>query len=381
MPRLLSYLLCLLLGLPLLSACVEPYEPDDLRTPQSHLVVAGFINLEGITSITLSRTQALKDATPAPVVRQAQVFIQDQAGTRYPLTERQPGTYTSEPLALAVSSQYQLRFRTPDGREYASDLVTGKRTPPIDNITWASEPRGVQLYVSSHDATNQARYYRWRYEETWQFRSAFQSLLAYENSRISPRTNNIYECWGTENSASILLSNTTRLKEDVVSNFPLLLLPANAEKLRIKYSILVKQYAQSPEEYAYWELLRKNTETLGGLYDPLPSQLTGNVRCLTNTDEQVIGYVGATTMTTRRLFISRNEFPDENRFLTGYESCLPLDTILVGAADFYFRGGSYIPVYTVFRPMSSTILGYTGSVPLCVDCRLRGTNVKPDFWP
>ncbi|MEJ7664694.1 MAG: DUF4249 family protein [Hymenobacter sp.] len=54
-----------------------------------------------------------------------------------------------------------------------------------------------------------------------------------------------------------------------------------SSKLYYLYSILVRQYALTPEEFAYWDKLRKNTENLGTLFDPLPSQLSGNVHRLT----------------------------------------------------------------------------------------------------
>jgi hypothetical protein len=41
----------------------------------------------------------------------------------------------------------------------------------------------------------------------------------------------------------------------------------------------------------------------------------------------------------------------------------------------FFRGGKFQPIEQL--PDG----GYTYSMNECVDCRLNGTNVKPDFWP
>jgi hypothetical protein len=45
-------------------------------------------------------------------------------------------------------------------------------------------------------------------------------------------------------------------------------------------------------------------------------------------------------------------------------------------------GSEEIPVTAIIaHPGSSIILGYTGSTSDCGDCILRGTNIKPSFWP
>ncbi|UOQ73110.1 DUF4249 domain-containing protein [Hymenobacter cellulosilyticus] len=185
MPRLQSCLLWLVLLLAL-PGCVDPFEPDVINAPQNYLVVAGSINLSGVTTIRLSRTQNVASAAAPVVETKATVSIQDDAGTPYPLTEPAPGTYTSASLALSPARKYRVRVRTAAGREYASELVTGKATPPIGGVTWALEPRGLQVYVNSRDASNNTRYYRWTYTETWEFQSAYRSIIEYVNGSMRP---------------------------------------------------------------------------------------------------------------------------------------------------------------------------------------------------
>ncbi|MBO0359219.1 DUF4249 domain-containing protein [Hymenobacter sp. BT186] len=375
----------LLLGLLVwLTGCIEEYEPDVVSSPESYLVVEGIINLRGVTTVRLSRTRDLKTDVSPPEAR-ATVAIEDAAGTRYALTEQTPGVYTSANLTLDVNRQYRLHLRTAAGREYASDLVTGKLTPPIDQLSWASERNGVQLYVDAHDDTGATRYYRWTYQETWEFKSPYTSEFEFVNGMMRPRVEDISRCWRTENSTTVLQSSTARLNQDVVSKFPLALLPDNSDKLRFKYSILVQQYAQTQEEFTYWERLKRNTESLGTLFDPLPTQLTGNVHSLQDASELVIGYVGASSMTERRLFIDVSELPPGTRFLTGYEKlCEQPDTVssLVPSVLASQFDANRIPVYRVFDPRTGLILiGYSRAFAFCADCRYRGTNVKPAFWP
>jgi hypothetical protein len=379
----------LVIGLLLLSlsACVDKYQPDVVATPQRYFVVDGLINLRGVTTVKLSYTRSLTTTT-APVEAKATVRIQDDAGASYPLTEQAAGTYTSAALTLDAARRYQLRVRTAAGREYASDLVAGKLAPPIDRLYWAQERNGVQLYLDAHDATNATRYYRWTFQETWQFKTPYYSEYELVNGAMVFRTADIQTCWRSEASTDITLGSTARLSQDIVSKYPLLLRPGNSDRFGIKYSLLVQQYAQSAEEYTYWEKLKKNTESLGTLFDPLPTQLTGNVHSLTDANELVVGYVGASSMTERRLFIDRTDFPAGTSFLTGYEGlCQVPDTVLLSAQGGLAGGFTreYLPLYPAYwqnpRTLVVTLVGYVRGQTLCADCRLRGTTVKPSFWP
>ncbi|MEJ7664696.1 MAG: DUF4249 family protein [Hymenobacter sp.] len=85
----------------LLSGCVDKYTPPVLSTPQNYLVVNGLINLNGVTTVQLSRTRSLSAGTASPVEAGASVAIQDEAGASYPLAEQAAGTYTSAALTLS----------------------------------------------------------------------------------------------------------------------------------------------------------------------------------------------------------------------------------------------------------------------------------------
>jgi hypothetical protein len=377
-------LLLLVGGTSLLGGCVDPYPPDVPAANQSYLVVDGFINSKGSTVIKLSRSLGLASANTIPAETKATVYVLDNTGTRYNLAENPAGTYTLPAQTLDPSRQYQVRITTSKGRNYASDLVAVKTTPPIDNLSWQPVGAGVEVDVDTHDPSGASQYYRWDYVETWQFNSAFRSDYEYVSSSksVQPRTNNIFTCWRTELSPFIKQTSTAQLSQDVVSKYPLITLPYT-EKLRIKYSVLVLQYAQTPEEYAYWETLSKNTQNLGTLNDPLPTQLTGNVHCLTDASEPVLGYVGAHSVTQARLFIDYNDLPKPLPRIANnpYETCA-IDTVLVRDGFELFRLGLEVPFDAwATPPPNSKVIGYFAATTECVDCRVRGTNVKPSFWP
>jgi hypothetical protein len=81
------------------------------------------------------------------------------------------------------------------------------------------------------------------------------------------------------------------------------------QQLSVLYSIFVRQYALTEDGYNFLSLMQSNTESLGTIFDPQPSQLKGNIQCLTNPNEPVVGYVSAGTVQQQRIFISRNQLP------------------------------------------------------------------------
>ena len=374
-----------------LSGCIESYVPDVINAPASYLVVDGFINGNGVTRMKLSRTTSIATTTVPPAEKGARVFIVDNTGQQYALTEKASGSYQSDSLLLLPSRKYQLRITTASSTTYESDLLPLKVTPPIDNLTWKQTDTQVQLAVSTHDASAQSRYYRWGFLETWEFHSAFESLLEYDAKRdiIVTRTTPIYTCWRTERPSIIKQGSLAQLSQDALLDFPLLDLSSRAERFKIRYSVLVSQLAQTPEEFAYYELLRKNTEAVGTVNDPLPTQLTGNVHRVDNPTEPVLGFVGTHTVQYKRLFINRQELslPANWLFENPYQGC-NLGQELLGDYNpplqvpktILFNNPGNIPTELHGSGPTGGADGYYGTSAQCVDCRLRGSNVKPSFW-
>jgi len=375
----------------LVAGCVEPYAPDVINAPASYLVVDGFINGNGVTRIKLSRTANLSTTTQPPAEKGAKLSVVDDSGRLYTLTEKGSGLYQSDSLLLPAARTYQLRITTSSNTLYESDLVPLKVTPPIDKLAWKLDGDQVQITLSTQDPTQQSRYYRWRAIETWEFNSAYQSFLEYDALQqiIVNRTTPIYTCWRTEQPSTIKQGSSAQLSQDALTDINILSINNRAERLKVRYSVLVSQYAETAEEFAYLELLRKNTEATGTVNDPLPSQLTGNVHRTDNTSEPVLGFVGAHTLQYKRLFINRNELnlPTSWQFDTPYTTCTLSQELVPNPDD---KVPISLPYTKVFNnagaiPIDYLIIGgekkgYIGSSGACVDCRTRGTNVQPSYW-
>lgn len=368
------------IGLLYLAGCKDPFEPSVHFSNPSLLVVEGYLNSSGPTNIHLSRTVPLNNSTTLNPELNANVRVEGSNGSSFSLTANVDGTYSIASMALHSNEKYRLYIKTANNKEYISDYVAYKVTPKIDEFTWDKKPNGVQILVSTHDLQNQTQYYRWEFEETWEFNSVDRSLFEWSERegkvvRRDPFVN-IYTCWKTAPSSRVLLGSTARLQEDVISNYPLTFVPDTSWKLSVRYSILVKQYALTKEASEYWQQLAKNTEQLGSIFDAQPSELRGNIHCLSQPQEPVIGFISAGSIEERRLFINHQEVPD---FIYRQENC-SIDTVSVIpdvpeelTFQSYFSNGRLTPI----RNISGK---YTYAFKECVDCRIRGSNVKPNFW-
>ncbi|MBJ6143240.1 DUF4249 domain-containing protein [Hymenobacter sp. BT559] len=377
-----------------LGSCIDAYVPEVISAPTSYLVVDGFINGNGATRVKLSRTQNIATtAAPTPEAR-ATVYIQGAAGARYSLRERSPGFYQSDSLVLGPG-QYQLRVSTTgaNAATYESAPVPLKVTPPIDKLSWRRVDNEVRVLLNTRDATQQTRYYRWKFAETWEFNSAYKSSLEYfpDKKVIGARTTPIYTCWRTEQPTGIKQATSAQLSQDALLDYSILSFSDRAERLKIRYSVLVTQYAQTAEEFAYYEQLRKNTEAIGTVNDPLPVQLTGNVRRTSGaTTEPVLGYVGAHTVQQRRFFINRAELslPADWAFDSPYTDCKfqnedvteYMPPLAVPKTKLFETPNYYIPIDYYYSVKTGDLAGYSGALAECVDCRLRGSITKPSFW-
>jgi hypothetical protein len=381
----------LFLFLVLLSyACVKPYEPPAIKVKNNYLVIDGVINtnVNGITTIVLSRSKNLLDSVSFIPELNAKISIISTSGLIYNLVDsNQKGKYSSAPLNLNPSNQYKIQITTSSNHQYESAFVNVKTTPEIDSINWNQDEinKGIHLNVSTHDPNNQTNYYRWDFEETWQYNTKeiaqWVNIDGYIRSLGIEFLNDplqIHQCWTTKFSPKIIVSNSVGLAKDVISLQPLHFIPFNDERLTIKYSILVSQYALSQDAYNYWQLVQNNSQSLGTLFDLMPSQLVSNISCVSNPNEPVIGYISASSIQQKRIFIRNIEVNNWVKRIPGYE-CLTqvIETNPIDFRIYKFADTSFAPWY------------FTGSNPpflvvvkkSCVDCRLKGgVNVKPSFW-
>ncbi len=381
---------CLLLILFFATGCKIEYRPTFQSPASGYLVVEGFINSNGPTAITLSRTLKINDDSVVDNrEHNAMVNIESESNESFPLYETGDGVYTSSALQLNGSEKYRVKIKTRDGKEYASDFSSYRTTPDIDSLSWTRNSDGVKIYINTHDDQSQTGYYNWKYEETWEYHAAYYSQLEFI---IDPDTklvvgvkfknadksidSSLKKCWKTVHSSNINIGSSERLSSNHIY-FPIMTIPSADEKLSVLYFIKVRQYAISNEAYSYLQKLKKNTEEIGSIFAAQPSQLTGNIHCTTDPSETVIGFVEVSQEKQESIFINNKEVPGWN-----YNDGCANYLLQNNAAELKEKAGGLFPTVPFEVTYTGRIISFYATTDInCQDCTLRGSNVKPAFWP
>lgn len=352
------------------NSCITQFIPET-KEIQELIVVEGLVTDQPTANvIKLSRSLPMGKRSVAIPLHGCVVRISDEKKVFYLLSEMQPGTYVTNPgnFRGVIGEKYKLHIKT-DKFSYESLPMELKPVPPIDTLFYRKieiKPKDAfsnvtdacQIYLESHDPSNNCRFYRWDYTETWEFRLPFGVPV----NRV---------CWISNNSNEINIKNTSALSEDVVDKYPLKFITGETDRLRVKYSMLVNQYSINEDEFLYWEKLKTITQDVGSLYDITPAAIPNNIYCIEDPSEAVLGYFSVSSKTSRRIFIK-----DYYRGIVDlYTECIN-DTI--------FSPTLAIPGLNTTR----WILNYGNDPDTyiitttkgCADCTTRGTIVEPDFW-
>jgi hypothetical protein len=356
--------------------CVERFMPSEVANSTDYLVVDGFFNAGYDTStITLSRTQGILDPSSTMVMEVgASVTVESHKGRVLTFRETDKGVYRLLPQFVDQQDQYRIRIKTRTGQTYLSDYYTTVISPGIDSITYSLErmSEGITLKVTTRNRPDAERFYRWYYEDTWEYWSALVSRYEVINrgtseAAVIPRTEDIHACWKSDKSKKIMIASTAKQSENLLQEHSLDFIPTVSGKMVTKYSVLLHQHAISREAFEYWTALSKTTETTGSIFDPVPTSVTGNIKNVENREEPVFGFFTACVPTEKRYFL-----PERFGMAITCKDTLVTEEYALTIVDSLIAGAEIYPGY----PIHYRIAHFS-----CLDCRVfRGTNVMPSFW-
>jgi Domain of unknown function (DUF4249) len=373
-----------------LVCCVEPYNIQSVSY-DNLMVIDGFISADVKQhKVAISRTSKINEKKFIAETG-AQVSIKDGSGAIILLKEESPGIYLTAPLAGIIGNTYKLQVTTQNGKQYASEKVQLKNAPEIKNIyaTYSSDlaigegTGGIQIFLDSEDPTNQTNYYRWEFKETYEIKTPYPSSYIWPGgNELIFRDVPVDRCWSNDSSKSILIKSTKGLAASKVTAQLIQTIPGYSPNMRIRYSILVKQFALSQNAYLYWKALKDVNESQGTLYDRQPGTVRGNVTSLSDK-EVVVGYFDAGAVTEKRVFFTPDDFTDSGykapKFLTSCYFFTPIDVLLSEL-------GAYLTEHSRENLIVSEVQGL-GDVTVhlrpkyCCDCTNLGSNKKPSYWP
>lgn len=363
-------------------SCVSPYEADIEDEPTLISIEGSLIKGEEEQRVLVSTTASLDYPLFYPV-RGCDVTLLDEFDNAYSYTEVSGGIYTvSIPdEELLIGRYYKLRVISGEGVVYESDYEMLNSGVEVDSLYYEIEDKvdnvsgepytGLQFYLDVKAGEDESRYFRWRIDETYEYESFAPISYYYLDESHTPiypaDAWEVYTCWMEGEISGLFQSSTMNLSQNEKKRIDLNYVSALTERLRIKYSLQVRQYTLSENAYEYFEQNRLSTEEGEGLYTRQPRQPITNFMNVDDDSERVLGYFWVSTQTSKRIFVPRIMEMDVSAEECAYWEYSDLED-----------GEGPFPIY-LYDDVNNGKL-YTSSRE-CFDCTRRGgTNVEPEYW-
>ena len=241
---------------------------------------------------------------------QAKISIRDDQGGIEELRYTSNGYFISSATGMrgVVGRKYFVSIVLPDGRQYQSREELLKPTPKIDALRAEFQQltgiylRGkFKISVETTDPADSEDFYRW----SW---SHFETKEVCKVTLTFPDYTKIYwsccvPCWtvirceGCINIASDKLINGRKFVDQFLVDVPY----TSAEP----YFVLAQQQSLTKEAYNFWNKVRGQLNNSGGVFDTPPVLIQGNIYNVSNQDEQVLGYFGASSIRYMPYYVDR----------------------------------------------------------------------------
>lgn len=392
--------------------CVEKYEPKT-TTFQDVLVVESTITNEfKRQEVKLSRAIPIDGSIPDSE-RNAIVKITTSNGNTYDFEEVEGGVYKSiNAFKAEPNIFYKLTIKTEDDQIYES---TEEMLTPINQIgdihtekVENGEVVGVRTFINS-SIDSEAKYFRYEYEETYKIVTPYSVTketqiggIEYPGdcSRLKyvivlsdlENFDSKHICYQTNNNTKILL------KDNLTTDFSINFITSSDFKLRERYSILVKQYVLTKQNYLFYEILKKMRSSGNILAEIQKGYFHSNI---SGSEDKVVGFFGVNSVSYKRIYFNYLDFNFQQpnylyfcneTYTYNYlvKNCLPGDgekersliyqklyenyphyEVLTASNFFpYLLNGQYI-----YAPLIVTLVK-----PECGNCTNFSSNIRPDWW-
>ena len=372
------------------TACVERYYPEEDELKIGTLVInAHLTDQPGYQVIEISRSVTLLFPSADPVSGSFAEVIREDGEFRE-FSEDKPGFYGCqlEESFLQKGMSYMVHVITPDGKEYESDFDKLRPVPVIDSIYYEVETAsyetesdstdGVRFFIDFTFNDEAYEYIRWEVTETYEFHNPDMEAFIWDkdfNYYQLPDTSNYRICYITNKLSEIHSMALGNLDFGIYIKKPFAFVPniQQVQKLKHKYSVLIKQYSMSEEAFHYWNELKKTSQEQGFLFDRQPALLKSNIHNVNDDEETVLGFFSMAGVVERRAFAEKPEGLD----LSLYEwYCFP---VIKGPGGWVTRED--LPKY-YGRAWRDGVSVRAEVNKHCVDCRAykNSTHIPPDFW-
>jgi len=401
-------------------SCVEEIPLETQTSFDDVLVIEGSLTNElKHQTIKLSKSYRLEAEGP-DLVSNATVIVKDDQGNSYTFSETAPGIYNSlNSFAAQPAINYTLEV-IENGTTYTSTQESFVQPTQIDSLYLQRDfnennEEGISIYVDTFDPTNNSKYYRYEYEETYkiivpkysplklnvvnddfpidpsQFES-FQEIQDYLVELVT-RDEQVRICYNTVKSNTVIIENTNNFPEDRLDKYRVRFISRDNYIMSHRYSILVKQHVQSPNAYNFYKTLKTLSLSESVFSENQPGFLEGNISS-NGTNKKVVGYFEVNSVDSKRIYFNyTDEFPNEElppyyilcedgRYPQLFRTD-PITGFIIESdvQDLINTGFQYFSVNPEDIPeFSGPLFPYLMVPGACGDCTVLGSTTIPDFW-
>ena len=363
------------------SSCIYPYDAERDGVVPERLVVSGDILIGEMSKIELGYVVPISEGAEAArrYSPTGDVVVENDKGQRFQGVNLGLGTYYIDTTDAPEKAKYRLVITLSDGREYTTPWSGVNQAPRITDLSYKVDDNMFRLYCSL-SGRDSIWNFSWDYDEVWEYHAYFIPNVLWVNGAYEKRIGfkDYYYCWNRQSSIEPCLASADGLAENRIEQNNFLSMSRSDNRISYLYSIMINVRGLSAPARAYLENMRSNANGTGDLFSPTPSEMRGNISCVTDPQEQVVGYVSVCKRSSHRIFVGANgiyKMPVIPEGLLFYpepdeDGNLNLDALFQYNSPVFFDDDD---------PDSSRV---SWGPKRCVDCRAFGGNkTKPEWWP
>ncbi len=266
------------------TSCEEPADLD-LPLGEPRMVISGWItNKEEPYTVSVTQTIGFNDQSTDPGVEGAEVYVTDRLSRRFdfnPTTQK--GIYQSDPNTLTgiPGEAYILHVVLPDGKEFVSEREVLQPVPKLDTVFYGTsfdptlpitDPNAKVFFAKGtiEDIPDIRNFYRWKMYVNDTLKNLPGEVVIFNDKFTDGRT---FELKVTD------------------------ILMKEGDELR------VEQLSLTESAYDYYALLIALLDNAQVGPNTPPSAIRGNIRCVGEPDELVLGYFGASQIIEKTIRI------------------------------------------------------------------------------
>ncbi|HMQ01392.1 MAG TPA: DUF4249 family protein, partial [Cyclobacteriaceae bacterium] len=254
-------------------------------------------------------------------------------------------------------NSYQLLITTADGTQYASDVQLMQAAGEIRDLYYEFVPQhsynsrtglyedAFYVYLDAQADAQSNGLLRWRYEGIYEnltnpelhffvigtpagpIRVPDPLPCSGYSAQVDSTTNpaailqtpngpmyrvgdcSCWECWVYENNGRLNLARNQFVSDKTFSKVLIAIVPVDRWRFQKRYAIDVTQLSITESVYDFWKLVESQQQGANSLFQPNIVIINGNIKNLSNPDDQVLGVFSASARTSKQLFIERSAVP------------------------------------------------------------------------